>query len=160
MCETIELWDRADLLAWRERMRAHGKKLVFTNGCFDILHLGHIRLLHQAASLGDALLVALNSDDSVMRLKGPSRPVVPLAERAETVAALRCVGRVTAFAEDTPLELITVVKPDILVKGGDWAPDRVVGREVVEAGGGRVVIIPLVEGRSTSALLEKIRALG
>ncbi|MBN1426461.1 D-glycero-beta-D-manno-heptose 1-phosphate adenylyltransferase [Candidatus Fermentibacteria bacterium] len=156
----MKLWDRADLACWREALRVRGRTLVFTNGCFDILHIGHVRLLEAAAKLGDTLLVALNSDDSVRRLKGLSRPVVTLEERAETLAALRWVDRVAAFAEDTPLEIITLLRPNILVKGGDWSPDRVVGREVVEASGGRVVIIPLVENRSTSSLLDTIRHLG
>ncbi|MCU0612789.1 MAG: D-glycero-beta-D-manno-heptose 1-phosphate adenylyltransferase [Candidatus Eisenbacteria bacterium] len=160
MCSGISLWDRPALLAWREGLRVQGHALVFTNGCFDILHVGHVRLLATAASLGSRLLVAVNSDESVRRLKGSGRPVVPLAERAETLAALRCVDRVAAFDEDTPLELISLLNPDVLVKGGDWSPDRVVGRDVVEARGGRVVIIPLVAGRSSTRLVEILRALG
>jgi len=160
MCAVTRLWDRADLIAWRRSLRDDGRTLVFTNGCFDILHVGHVRLLEAASQLGDRLLVGLNSDDSVRRLKGPARPVVTLEERAETIAALRCVDRVVGFDEDTPLALITLVVPEVLVKGGDWTPDRVVGRDVVEAGGGHVIIIPLVRGRSSSALLDKIRGLG
>lgn len=154
------LYDRADLAAWRASLRAQGQILVFTNGCFDILHVGHIRLLEAASRLGDRLLVALNSDDSIRRLKGPGRPVVPLEERAEVVAALRPVDRVVAFDEDTPHALISLVVPDVLVKGGDWTIDRIVGRDVVEAAGGRVVVVPLVPGRSTSDLVAALRARG
>jgi len=159
MYAVTTLWDREDLSAWRQSLRDQHLTLVFTNGCFDVLHVGHIRLLEAASKLGDRLIVGLNSDESVRRLKGPSRPVVTLEERAETLAALRWVDRVVAFDADTPLALISLVVPDVLVKGGDWSPDRVVGLDVVEAAGGRVVIVPLAAGRSTSALLDKILAL-
>jgi D-beta-D-heptose 7-phosphate kinase/D-beta-D-heptose 1-phosphate adenosyltransferase len=152
------LWNRAELVSWRKTLQKEGLRLVFTNGCFDLLHVGHVRLLERAASLGDRLLVALNSDESVRRLKGTERPFTLLEERAEIVTALRSVDRITAFGEDTPYELIKLVRPDVLVKGGDWLPDEVVGKDIVEADGGVVEIIPLVPGRSTSELIRKIRA--
>jgi D-beta-D-heptose 7-phosphate kinase / D-beta-D-heptose 1-phosphate adenosyltransferase len=139
----------------RRRQRA-GQKIVFTNGCFDLLHVGHSRLLGQAARLGDFLVVGLNSDESVRRLKGDSRPVNRENERAELLAALACVDAVTVFEEDTPLALIESVRPDVLVKGGDYRPEEVVGREVVEAGGGRLVLIPLVDGQSTTRMVRKM----
>ena len=133
------------------RRRLAGQTVVFTNGCFDLLHPGHVRLLREAADLGDFLVVGLNSDASVRRLKGPSRPINPAEARAEVLSALEAVDAVTIFDEDTPLELITAIRPDVLVKGGDYRPDEVVGRPEVEAAGGRLVLIPLVEGHSTTA---------
>jgi D-beta-D-heptose 7-phosphate kinase/D-beta-D-heptose 1-phosphate adenosyltransferase len=130
-----------------------------TNGCFDLLHPGHIRCLEGARSLGDLLVVAINSDASVHRLKGAGRPVVPEAERAEILAALEAVDYVVVFDEDTPQRIISRVLPDVLVKGGDWGADQIVGRAEVEAAGGRVVTIPLEPGYSTTALLERIRSL-
>ncbi len=130
--------------------------MVFTNGCFDLLHPGHVRLLEQARAEGDALVVGLNSDSSVRRLKGERRPLVPEASRAEVVAGLACVDAVTVFDEDTPRELIAALQPDVLVKGGDWSLDKIVGREEVEAAGGRVVVVPYLEGYSTSALITKL----
>jgi D-beta-D-heptose 7-phosphate kinase/D-beta-D-heptose 1-phosphate adenosyltransferase len=130
--------------------------VVFTNGCFDLLHPGHIRCLEQARSLGDLLIVAINSDASVQRMKGHGRPVVPQAERAELLAA---VDYVTVFEEDTPQQIIARLLPDVLVKGGDWGPDQIVGRAEVEAAGGKVVSVPLEPGYSTTSLLEKIRSL-
>jgi D-beta-D-heptose 7-phosphate kinase/D-beta-D-heptose 1-phosphate adenosyltransferase len=141
-------------VAW---WRLQGKRVVFTNGCYDLLHAGHIALLRQAALEGDVLVVALNSDASVARLKGPGRPVIGERDRAELIRALSCVGAVTLFDEDTPLELIRLIEPDVLVKGGDYTPDQVVGREVVEGRGGVVRIIPLVPGRSTTELVRRIR---
>jgi rfaE bifunctional protein nucleotidyltransferase chain/domain len=138
-------------------LREAGRTLVFTNGCYDVLHAGHLHLLEAAAQLGDLLVVGLNEDESVSRLKGPGRPVVPFAERALLLAGLEAVDFVVGFAEDTPARLIAEVVPDVLVKGGDWSPERIVGREVVEGRGGRVVTIPLVAGASTSGLLERIR---
>jgi rfaE bifunctional protein nucleotidyltransferase chain/domain len=146
-----------DLLAVRSRWRASGSKVVFTNGCFDLLHAGHVRLLEAARAEGDLLVVGLNSDASVKRLKGPSRPVVPEAERAEALLALEAVDQVVVYGEDTPRETIAALLPDVLVKGADWAADAIVGRAEVEGAGGRVVRVDLVEGRSTSALLEQIR---
>ena len=136
--------------------RSPDKKIVFTNGCFDILHVGHKRYLEKARALGDMLVVGVNSDDSVKRLKGPGRPVNTECDRAEMLAALDCVDHVIVFGEDTPYELIRRVKPKVLVKGGDYKPEEVVGRDIVEENGGEVVIIPLVEGRSTTAVIEKI----
>jgi len=137
--------------------RAAGKRIVFTNGCFDLLHVGHVRLLAAAREAGDVLVAAVNSDASVRRLKGEGRPLVSQADRAEVLAALEAVDLVTIFDQDTPAELIAVLEPDVLVKGGDWTPEQVVGREIVEARGGRLLIIPTVEGFSTTALAERIR---
>ncbi len=131
--------------------------LVFTNGCFDLLHRGHVEYLYAARALGDALVVGLNSDDSVRRLKGPDRPLNALDDRAVVLAALECVDAVTAFTEDTPLALIRALLPDVLVKGGDYTPETVVGRAEVEAAGGRVAIVPLVPGRSTTGTIERLR---
>ncbi len=130
-------------------------RLVFTNGCFDILHRGHVQVLVEARGLGDALVVGLNSDDSTRRLKGPNRPLQPEWDRAACLAALECVDAVVLFDEDTPTELIARLKPDIWVKGGDYMPDELVEREAVEAGGGRLVILPLVAGLSTSELIAR-----
>jgi D-beta-D-heptose 7-phosphate kinase/D-beta-D-heptose 1-phosphate adenosyltransferase len=137
--------------------RRAGKRIVFTNGCFDLLHVGHVRYLAAARDAGDLLIVAVNSDSSVRRLKGAGRPLVPATARAELLAALAAVDYVTIFDEDTPAILIRRIQPDVLVKGGDWTPDEVVGRDTVEASGGRVLIIPTIEGFSTSGLAERIR---
>lgn len=131
--------------------------IVFTNGVFDLLHRGHVEYLDAARRLGDALVVGVNTDASVRRLKGSERPLNTLADRMHVLAALECVDGVTWFEEDTPLELIRTLLPDVLVKGGDYTPDTVVGREVVEAAGGRVAIIPLVAGRSTTATIGRMR---
>ncbi len=152
----------AKLLSREELVARYGRgqrgTVVFTNGCFDLLHPGHCGLLAEARSLGDALVVGVNSDDSVRRLeKGEGRPVVGEADRALLVAALESVDAVCLFEEDTPAELIAELLPDVLVKGGDYTLDTVVGRSVVEAAGGRVELLPLVEGYSTSALLTRIR---
>lgn len=149
----IMTWKEA--AAWRQRVRG---RLVFTNGVFDLLHPGHIDVLAEARAQGDALLVGLNSDDSVRRLKGPKRPVRSEAERAYVLAALSDVDAVVAFSEDTPLELIRHLRPDVLVKGGDYEPATVVGRDDVESWGGRVVIVPLRPGQSTTSIIEKLRA--
>lgn len=133
--------------------------VVFTNGCFDILHPGHVDYLERARALGDCLIVGLNSDASVRRLKGVTRPINPQESRAWVLAALRCVDGVIIFDEDTPLELIQVVEPNILVKGGDWPVERIVGREVVESRGGRVLSLPLLPGYSTTGLVEHILAV-
>lgn len=135
----------------------YGHEIVFTNGCFDLLHPGHIRYLAQARDLGDFLIIGLNSDASVSRLKGPERPIQPETVRAEMLAALHVVDAIVIFNEDTPLELITTLKPDILVKGGDYTPDTVVGADVVAANGGRVEIIQFETGYSTTDLISKIR---
>jgi rfaE bifunctional protein nucleotidyltransferase chain/domain len=139
------------------REKRNGRRVVFTNGCFDLLHPGHILSLEQARALGDALIVGLNSDGSVRQLKGSGRPVLPERERAEILAALECVDAVVIFHELTPREVIACLLPDLLVKGGDWPGDQIVGREEVEAAGGRVVSIPVVPGYSTTEILRKIR---
>jgi rfaE bifunctional protein nucleotidyltransferase chain/domain len=140
--------------AWRRE----GERIVFTNGVFDLLHRGHVEYLEEAAALGDRLVIGINSDASVRRLKGAERPLTPQAERAELLEALACVDLVAVFDEDTPERLIQEIAPDVLVKGGDWAVDRIVGKEFVEARGGRVLNVPLREGLSTTALLERVRA--
>ena len=139
------------------REKRNGRRVVFANGCFDILHPGHIRSLEQARELGDALIVGLNSDATVTQLKGVGRPVIRESERAEILAALECVDGVVIFNEPTPHEIIARLLPDVLVKGGDWAGDKIVGREEVEAAGGRVACAPVVPGFSTSDILRKIR---
>jgi len=139
------------------REKRNGQRLVFTNGCFDLLHPGHIQSLEQARQLGDALIVGLNSDASVQQLKGEGRPVLPERERAEILAALECVDAVVIFDDRTPREVIAKLLPDVLVKGGDWPGDQIVGREEVEAAGGRVVSVPVVPGYSTTQILRKIR---
>lgn len=141
-----------------EAWRAAGEKVVFTNGVFDLLHRGHVEYLEEAAALGDHLVVGINSDASVRRLKGEGRPLTPEHERAELLEALECVDLVIAFQEDTPERLIGEVLPDVLVKGGDWSVDRIVGRELVEDRGGRVLNVPLREGLSTTDLLARLRA--
>ena len=141
----------------RERLRAQGKRLVFTNGCFDILHVGHVRYLAQARALGDALVVAINSDRSVRELKGAGRPVMNEDERAELLAALSSVDYVTVFDEASPRSLIKEVLPDVLVKGGDYQLDEIHGREEVERAGGRVLSLPFIEGASTSSIIERVR---
>lgn len=137
--------------------RAAGARVVFTNGVFDLLHPGHLRYLQRARSLGDMLIVGLNSDRSVRTIKGPDRPMTPEAERAEMLAALAAVDHVVVFDEDTPLLTVAALLPDVLVKGADWAVDAIVGREIVEARGGRVVRVPIEDGHSTSALIARIR---
>ena len=151
--------DREELLRVRAELRAAGRSLVFTNGCFDILHVGHVRYLAGARRLGDALLVAVNSDRSVRALKGEGRPVTGEAERAEMLAALASVDFVTVFDEESPRGLISEVLPDVLVKGGDYAPSEIHGREEVEAAGGRVLALPFVEGASTTGIIERVRAV-
>ena len=149
--------ERDELLRERARWKAAGRSVVFTNGCFDLLHPGHVALLEKARSFGDVLVVGLNSDASVTRLKGPGRPVVSAPERAEALLALEAVTRVVVYDEDTPRDVVAALLPDVLVKGADWAADRIVGREEVEAAGGRVERVELVPGRSTTAVLERIR---
>ena len=139
------------------REKRNGRRVVFTNGCFDLLHPGHIQCLEQARELGDELIVGLNSDASVEQLKGEGRPLLPERERAEILAALECVDAVIIFDDLTPREVIARLLPDVLGKGGDWAGDRIVGREEVEAAGGRVVSAPVVPGFSTTDILRKIR---
>jgi D-beta-D-heptose 7-phosphate kinase/D-beta-D-heptose 1-phosphate adenosyltransferase len=141
----------------RGRLRAEGRRLVFTNGCFDILHVGHVRYLEAARSLGDALLVAINSDAAVRALKGESRPVLNEAERAEMLAALGAVSYVTIFDAVSPRSLIGQLLPDVLVKGGDYQVDEIHGREEVERAGGRVLALPFIKGASTTDIIERIR---
>ncbi len=150
---------RAELKRRIDAMKHEHKRVVFTNGCFDILHPGHIRMLEKARSLGDALVVGINSDPSVQEIKGPQRPLIPESERAEVLAALESVDFVTVFGETTPRELIAEILPAILVKGSDWGPDEIIGREEVEAAGGQVISIPLEAGYSTTKLIERIRRL-
>ena len=152
-----KILDRSTLKNKLEALRKEGKKIAFTNGCFDILHVGHVRYLREAKKAGDILVLALNSDSSVRAIKGEERPLVSEEERAEVIAALEFIDFVTIFPELTPLELINYLKPDILIKGGDWPEDKVVGREEVKKWGGRVVIIPEVEGKSTTNIVEKIK---
>ncbi len=142
-----------------EDWRRHGLRIVFTNGCFDLLHPGHIAYLSEAKALGDRLVIGLNDDASIHRLKGPSRPVNPLADRAAMLGALRMVDLVVPFSEDTPLELIQALRPDILVKGGDYRPETIVGAEEVRGWGGEVVVIPFLDGHSSTGLIARIRSL-
>ena len=147
----------AELVRERQAWRAAGRRVVLTNGCFDLLHAGHLALLEAARREGDLLVVAINADSSVRRLKGNGRPLVPEAERAEALRALEAVDRVVVYDEDTPLEVVRALAPDVLVKGADWAADEIVGRTEVQAKGGRVVRVALVPGRSTSTIVERIR---
>jgi len=149
--------DMEELLRVRAELRAAGQRLVFTNGCFDILHVGHVRYLATARALGDALLVAVNSDRSVRALKGAGRPVMNEEERAEVLSALAAVDFVTVFDEDSPRALIRELLPDVLVKGGDYSTGEIHGREEVEAAGGRVLALPFVEGASTTNIIERIK---
>jgi rfaE bifunctional protein nucleotidyltransferase chain/domain len=152
-----KFYTRPELVAQRARWRAEGQKVVFTNGCYDLLHPGHIRLLEQARSMGDVLVLALNSDASVARLKGPTRPLISERERAELAAGLEAVDAVTLFEEDTPRELIAALLPDILVKGADWA-HWIAGREEVESAGGQVLALSLEPGYSTTGIVEALLA--
>ena len=145
-----------ELLPERERLRKAGSQVVFTNGCFDLIHPGHVRYLQEARRLGDVLIVALNSDRSVRELKGPTRPILDEHERAEIIAALGCVDYSIVFDQSTPLELLAALRPEILVKGGDYSIDQIVGREEVEAAGGRVVSLALVDGVSTTEIVDRI----
>jgi rfaE bifunctional protein nucleotidyltransferase chain/domain len=146
---------RSDAIRWRTEQTG---TVVFTNGVFDLLHVGHVDLLTAARALGDTLIVALNSDASVRRLKGPSRPVRSEAERAYVIAAFEAVNAVTVFGEDTPLEIVLALRPDVLVKGGDYTPDTIVGRREVESWGGRVQVVPLTPDQSTTRIIEALRA--
>jgi rfaE bifunctional protein nucleotidyltransferase chain/domain len=150
---------RPQLSAFAARIRTLGGRVVFTNGVFDLLHPGHVRYLREARALGEALIVGINSDSSVRANKGPDRPITPEQERAELLAALRSVDAVTIFDEPTPYALIAAVQPDVLVKGADWGPDNIVGRDVVEARGGRVVRVELAKGFSSTHLIERVRGV-
>ena len=147
---------REELLRIIKDLKAKGKRIIFTNGCFDLLHVGHIRYLEEAKILGDILIVGVNSDASVQKLKGPKRPVLPVEERTEILSGLGCVDYITIFDELDPLALITSLQPDVLVKGGDWTREQTIGKEVVERSGGEVIIIPFVKGASTSNIIETI----
>lgn len=153
-----KILEREELKKTVQALKDAGKKIVFTNGCFDLLHLGHVRYLEAARAEGDVLVIGVNSDRSVHEIKGPSRPVVPQDERAEVLAALACVDFVTLFDEPDPLETIRTLLPDVLVKGADWEADGIVGKDVVEEHGGRVVRVPLTQGASTTRIIEKILA--
>jgi rfaE bifunctional protein nucleotidyltransferase chain/domain len=153
---SAQAWSRERLIEERERLRAAGKRVVFTNGCFDLLHPGHVRYLAAARALGDVLIVGLNSDRSVRELKGPTRPILTEAERTEVISALASVDYVTIFDEPTPRSLITALLPDLLVKGGDWGVGEIVGREEVEAAGGITQSLAFVEGCSTTEVISRI----
>jgi D-beta-D-heptose 7-phosphate kinase/D-beta-D-heptose 1-phosphate adenosyltransferase len=159
-CSTShKMTDKEAAGRWVQDLQGRNQKVVFTNGCFDLLHPGHVAYLEEARSQGDALIVGLNTDASVVHLnKGPGRPITPETDRARVLAALACVDRVVLFDEDTPLALITLLQPDILVKGGDYELHEIVGREVVEARGGKVLTLPFVAGYSTSALIKRIQS--
>ena len=146
-----------ELKKLRERYRKEGKIVVFTNGCFDVLHSGHIHLFRKAKEFGDILIVAVNDDRSVRSLKGMARPVFPLEERLEVLEAIHTIDHLISFSQSTPGDLIRALLPDVLVKGGDWKPHEVVGKEEVERAGGKVVIVPYIPGRSSSEILEKIK---
>jgi D-beta-D-heptose 7-phosphate kinase/D-beta-D-heptose 1-phosphate adenosyltransferase len=145
-----------EAVAWRRGLAARKGRVVFTNGCFDLVHRGHVDLLRAARAEGDALVVGMNGDASMRRLKGESRPLVPQEDRAEVLAAMEMVDRVVIFDDDTPARLVDAIVPDVLVKGDDWAHDAIVGRETVERAGGRVVRVRLLEGRSTRALIRTV----
>ena len=142
-----------------EKLRKEGKKIAFTNGCFDIIHVGHVRYLKEAKKMADVLVLALNSDSSVRAIKGEKRPLVSEEERAETLAAFEFIDFITIFDELTPLELINYLQPDVLIKGGDWQEEKIVGREEIKKWGGRVAIIPEVSGKSTTNIVEKIKKM-
>lgn len=150
--------DLGGLLGRIEALRARGEKLVFTNGCFDLIHVGHLRYLQAARALGDRLIVAINSDASMRRLKGPTRPILPEDQRLKVLAGLACVDFVLAFEDDTPHRLLRAIRPEILVKGANYSVEGVVGREVVEEYGGRVLTVELTEDRSTSDMIRRIRS--
>ena len=155
---STKICSRRSLSRCARRLRRSGKRIVFTNGCFDILHAGHIHYLEQAKRLGDILVVGLNSDRSVRKLKGRGRPVSPEKDRARVLAALSCVDCVSIFGEETPLHLIKIVRPHILVKGADWSVPSIAGGREVKNWGGKVKLIPLLQGRSTSGILKKIKS--
>ena len=153
-----KLKSRAELQLIRAEAKRQGRSVVFTNGCFDLLHRGHVHMLRAAKACGDILIVALNSDRSVKALKGPSRPVLAESDRAELIAAMEMVNYVVLFDEPDPYSLIAALNPDVLVKGGDWSAGKIIGADVVEQNGGRVVVVPYLKGFSTSELIERIRS--
>ncbi|OGQ03992.1 MAG: glycerol-3-phosphate cytidylyltransferase [Deltaproteobacteria bacterium RBG_19FT_COMBO_46_12] len=148
--------ERKDLTRIIKNLKTRGKRIIFTNGCFDLLHVGHVRYLEEAKALGDVLVIGVNSDSSVRKIKGPGRPILPVEERVEILSGLGCVDYVAVFDELDPLKLITSLQPNVLAKGGDWTKEQIAGGEVVEKSGGEVIIIPLVQGVSTSNLIETI----
>lgn len=152
-----KILDRNTLKNELDDLRKKGKKIAFTNGCFDILHIGHVRYLREAKKTADILVLALNSDASVKKIKGEKRPLVPQEDRAEIMAALEFIDFVTIFDETTPLKLINLLKPDVLIKGGDWAEDDVVGRDEIKKWGGKLMLIPEIKGKSTTSIVDKIR---
>lgn len=152
-----KILDRNTLKNKLDDLRKKGKKIAFTNGCFDILHIGHVRYLREARKTADILVLALNSDASVKKIKGEKRPLVPQDDRAEIMAALEFIDFVTIFDETTPLELINLLKPDVLIKGGDWPEDKVVGRDEIKKWGGKLTLIPEIKGKSTTSIVDKIR---
>lgn len=154
MREKIKSWE--ELKGIVDKAKAEGKRVVFTNGCFDLIHVGHTRYLQEAKKYGDIFIIAVNSDSSVRSLKGENRPIIPEEERAEVVASLGCVDYVTIFPEPDPLRLITYLRPNYLVKGGDWAEDSIIGKDVVEAEGGKVIRIPVIEGAATTNIVQKV----
>lgn len=154
---TRRVLSTSEAVTWREQLARQGRRVVFTNGVFDILHPGHVRYLAEARRHGDALIVAVNSDRSVRANKGPDRPIHPEAERAEVIAALAAVDAAVVFDEDTPRDIIRAIQPDVLVKGADWPADQIVGRDTVEARGGVVIRVPVEEGHSTTAVLNRLR---
>jgi len=156
----MPVFTRDEAVSWAAGLRAARRRLVFTNGVFDLLHPGHVRYLAEARARGDALLVAVNSDRSVRAIKGPGRPVNPELERAEVLAALAAVDAVVVFDEDDPHAILSAIQPDVLVKGADWAADRIIGRDVVEARGGQVVRIRFAPGYSTTAIIERVQQTG
>lgn len=151
-----KIFDQLSIVSILDAWKPSSKKIVFTNGCYDILHAGHVSYLEQAKSLGDVLIVGVNTDDSIRRLKGSNRPIVGCEERMQVLAALESVDAVVAFDEDTPLELIKLINPNILVKGGDWPKDKIVGADHVLSYGGEVLSLSFVEGNSTTSIIEKI----
>ncbi|MGE5433931.1 MAG: D-glycero-beta-D-manno-heptose 1-phosphate adenylyltransferase [Candidatus Doudnabacteria bacterium] len=156
----MPIFTRDQASAWAARLRAERRRLVFTNGVFDLLHPGHVRYLADARAHGDALIVAVNSDRSVRAIKGPERPINSEHDRAEVLAALAVVDAVVVFDEDDPHAIISAIQPDVLVKGADWAEDRIIGRDVVEARGGKVIRIQFAPGYSTTSMIERIRSRG
>ncbi len=146
-----------EAVSLRKQWRAENKRVVFTNGCFDLLHPGHVTYLENARALGDVLIIGLNSDDSIQQLKGPSRPINALADRAHMLAGLRSVDLVVPFAEETPIDLIKTLLPDVLVKGGDYQPDHIVGAKEVREAGGKVIVVPFLDGHSSTNLIKKIQ---
>ncbi len=145
-----------ELIQIREELRRQNRKVVFTNGCFDLLHSGHLHIFREAKKLGDVFIVAVNEDESVRKIKGESRPIFPLEERLEVLEAIEDIDYLISFSEETPQKVIAALLPDVLVKGGDWAPEEVVGKREVEEAGGRVAIIPYLEGRSSSEIIDRI----